>query len=111
MRCAVGAALAKPDGEFNIYRRVFAHSREVAENEDWNAFADGLAGDVRRVAETVAEADLKTTKVRYDVEGDGGRLRSDRGTGGERGDRGAGGDQKRRRQRRRRGGGAPRGSR
>ena len=67
MRCAVGAALAKPDGEFNIYRRVFAHSREVAENEDWNAFADGLAGDVRRVAETVAEADLKTTKVRYDA--------------------------------------------
>ena len=67
MRCAVGAALAKPDGEFNIYRRVFAHCREVAENEDWNAFADGLAGDVRRVAETVAEADLKTTKVRYDA--------------------------------------------
>ena len=67
MRCAVGAALAKPDGEFNIYRRVFAHCRAVAENEDWNAFADGLAGDVRRVVETVAEADLKTTKVRYDA--------------------------------------------
>ena len=67
MRCAVGAALAKPDGEFNIYRRVLAHCREVADDEDWNAFADGLAGDVRRVAETVAEADLKTTKVRYDA--------------------------------------------
>ena len=61
--------------QFSIYRSLRAQPR-VAENEDWNAFADGLAGDVGRVAETVAGR--TSTKVRYDAKVTE-ELRSDRG--------------------------------
>ena len=64
MRCAVGKALASPDGEFNIYRRVLTHA-PLASRGDWEGFADGLASDARAAAEAASEADLRTTKVRY----------------------------------------------
>ena len=63
-RCAVGKALASPDGEFNIYRRVLAHA-PLAKSGDWEGFADGLAADARAAADAVTDADLKTAKVRY----------------------------------------------
>ena len=65
-RCAVGKALASPDGEFNIYRRVLAHA-PLAKSGDWEGFADGLAADARAAADAVTDADLKTAKVRYDA--------------------------------------------
>ena len=66
MRCAVGKALASPDGAFNIYRRVLTHA-PLASRGDWEGFADGLAADARAAAEATSEEDLRTTKVRYDA--------------------------------------------
>ena len=65
-RCAVGKALASPDGEFNIYRRILTHA-PLAKAGNWEAFADGLAADARAAAEAATEEDLRTTKVRYDA--------------------------------------------
>ena len=65
-RCAVGKALASPDGAFNIYRRILTHA-PLAKAGDWEAFADGLAADARAAAEATSEEDLRTTKVRYDA--------------------------------------------
>jgi hypothetical protein len=62
----VGKALASPDGEFNIYRRVLAHA-PLAKSGDWEGFADGLAADARAAADAVTDADRKTAKVRYDA--------------------------------------------
>jgi hypothetical protein len=76
-RCAVGKALASPDGEFNIYRRVLAHA-PLAKSGDWEGFADGLAADARAAADAVTDADLKTAKVRYDASVADGALRVSR---------------------------------
>jgi hypothetical protein len=65
-RCAVGKALASPDGAFNIYRRILTHA-PLAKAGNWEAFADGLAADARAAAEAATEEDLRTTKVRYDA--------------------------------------------
>ena len=65
-RCAVGKALASPDGEFNIYRRILTHA-PLAKAGNWEAFADGLAADARAAANAATEDDLRTTKVRYDA--------------------------------------------
>ena len=65
-RCAVGKALASPDGAFNIYRRVLTHA-PLASRGDWEGFADGLAADARAAADAATEEDLRTTKVRYDA--------------------------------------------
>ncbi len=65
-RCAVGKALSSPDGEYNIYRRIFAHA-PLAAAGDWDGFADGLASDAKAVAEALTASDLNTTKVRYDA--------------------------------------------
>ena len=65
-RCAVGKALASPDGAFNIYRRILTHA-PLAKAGDWDLFADGLAADARAAADAATEEDLRTTKVRYDA--------------------------------------------
>ena len=71
-RCAVGKALASPDGEFNIYRRILTHA-PLAKAGNWEAFADGLAAGTRARGER----------------GDGGRLENDQGSVRRGGDRGA----------------------
>ena len=65
-RCAVGKALASPDGAFNIYRRILTHA-PLAKAGNWDLFADGLAADARAAADAATEEDLRTTKVRYDA--------------------------------------------
>ena len=65
-RCTVGKALASPDGEFNIYRRILTHA-PLAKAGNWEAFADRLAADARAAANAATEDDPRTTKVRYDA--------------------------------------------
>ena len=66
MRCAVGKALASPDGEFNIYRRVLEHAPE-AKSGNWEGFADGLAGDAKKAFASIDDDAKNTTKINYDA--------------------------------------------